>query len=199
MISSAAMPASGLAMMTRGTSPHASWVDRPTPSSRRQISGTSSTRIQCSWMFCRSVMSAVSRAYVGRDVGDRPQLLGRQLAAVDADPQHEVLVVELVRLEHGGPAAVDPGLALGVQTPPAEPAAQVRRVDRGEAAARVDVLDPGADVERVVVLLGLLVGVERLAVAERPLALAARRGLRAGAVAAAGGCGARWLSIMAFL
>ena len=37
----------------------------------------------------------------------------------------------------------------------------------------VDVLDPGPDVERVVVLLGLLVGVQRLAVAERPLTLAA--------------------------
>ena len=48
--------------MTRGVSPHASVVDRPTASSRRQISGTSSIRIQCSWTFCRSVTSAVSRA-----------------------------------------------------------------------------------------------------------------------------------------
>ena len=67
-----------------------------------------------------------------------------------------------------------PGLALGVEAPPAEPAAQVGRVDRGEAAVGVDVLDPGPDVERVVVLLDPLVGVERLAVSERPLALAAR-------------------------
>ncbi len=48
--------------MTRGVSPQASAVLSPTASSRRQISGTSSTRIQCSWMFCRSVTSAVSRA-----------------------------------------------------------------------------------------------------------------------------------------
>ena len=87
--------------------------------------------------------------------------------------EHEVLVVELVRLEHGGAAAVDAGLALGVQAPPAHPPAQVGRVDAGEAAVGVDGLDPGPDVEAVVVLLGALVGVERLAVAERPLALAA--------------------------
>ena len=30
---------------------------------RRQIAGTSSIRIQCSWMFCRSVRSAEPRAY----------------------------------------------------------------------------------------------------------------------------------------
>lgn len=62
MISFAATPASGLPRMTRGQSPQASVVPRPTDSSRRQISGTSSTRIQWYWMFCRSEMSAVSRA-----------------------------------------------------------------------------------------------------------------------------------------
>ena len=124
-------------------------------------------------MFCRSVMSAVSRRELGGDLADGAQLLGGQLAAVDADAEHEVLVVELPRLENGGAAAVDAGPALGVEAPPAEPVAQVGGVDRGEAAVGVDVLDPGPDVERVVVLLGLLVGVERLAVAERPLALAA--------------------------
>ena len=61
-ISSFAMPASGLPRMTRGVSPQASVVWRPTASSRRQISGTSSTRIQWSWMFWRSLMSAVPRA-----------------------------------------------------------------------------------------------------------------------------------------
>ena len=116
--------------------------------------------------------SAVSRPKSMEICADHPQLLGGQRAAVDADPEHEVLVVELVRLEGGGLAAVDAGLALGVEAVPAEPAAQVARVDGGEAALGVDVLDPGPDVERVVVLLGLLVGVQRLAVAERPLALA---------------------------
>ncbi len=55
------MPATGLPSTTRGQSPQASVVCRPTASSRRQISGMSSIRIQCSWMFCRSVMSALSR------------------------------------------------------------------------------------------------------------------------------------------
>ena len=59
--SSAAMPATGEPSTTRGVSPQASAVVRPTPSRRRQISGTSSMRIQCSWMFCRSVTSAMSR------------------------------------------------------------------------------------------------------------------------------------------
>ena len=49
--------------------------------------------------------------------------------------QHEVLVVELVRLEDGGPAAVDAGPALGVEAPPAEPAAQVGRVDARRSRA----------------------------------------------------------------
>jgi hypothetical protein len=62
MISSAAIPATGEPMMTRGQSPQASVVDRPTASSFAQIAGTSSIRIQWSWMFCRSVMSAVPRA-----------------------------------------------------------------------------------------------------------------------------------------
>ncbi len=111
------MPATGEPRTTRGTSPHASVVDSPTASSRCQMSGTSSTRIQCSWTFWRSVTSAVSRAYVVRDVGDDPQLLGAELAAVDADPHHEVLVVELVRLEDGGSAAGDAGARAGCRGP----------------------------------------------------------------------------------
>ncbi len=50
-------------MITRGQSPQASVVESPTASSFSQIAGTSSMRIQCSWTFCRSVMSAVPRAY----------------------------------------------------------------------------------------------------------------------------------------
>ncbi len=64
MISFSAMPATGLAMITRGQSPQASVVSRPTSSRRCQIAGMSSMRIQCSWTFCRSVTSALSRAYV---------------------------------------------------------------------------------------------------------------------------------------
>ena len=62
MISSAATPATGEPRKGRGESPHASRVESPTASSRSQISGTSSTRIQWYWMFSRSVTSAVSRA-----------------------------------------------------------------------------------------------------------------------------------------
>ena len=61
MISSASTPARGQPIITRGVSPHASCVESPTASSRSQIAGTSSIRIQCSWMFCRSVTSATSR------------------------------------------------------------------------------------------------------------------------------------------
>ena len=68
-------------------------VCRPTASSRRQISGTSSIPIQCSWMFCRSEMSAVSAGELGGDA----RRCARSWsvvdgAAVDADPQHEVAV-----------------------------------------------------------------------------------------------------------
>ncbi len=62
MISSAAMPATGLPRKPRGVSPQAVVVSRPTDSSRRQISGTSSISIQWYWMFCRSLMSALPRA-----------------------------------------------------------------------------------------------------------------------------------------
>ena len=145
MISSAAMPATGEPRMTRGQSPQASVVDSPTASRRRQISGTSSIRIQCSCTFCRSVMSAVSRAKSTRDLADHPQLLAGQRAAVDADPEHEVLVVQLLRLEGGGLAAVDAGLALGVQPVPAEAAAQVTRIDarRSRAGRRCSRSGPG--------------------------------------------------------
>ena len=50
--------------MTRGVSPQASVVDRPTDSRVSQIAGTDSISIQCSWTFCRSVTSAVPRAYL---------------------------------------------------------------------------------------------------------------------------------------
>ena len=173
IFSSAAMPATGEPRITRGVSPQASVVSRPTPSSFCQIAGMSSISIQWYWMFCRSVTSAVSRAWSREISPTSAQLLGGQRAAVDAHPQHEVAVVELLGLQRRGAAAVDPGPALGVEAPPAHPAAQVGRVDGVEAALGVDVLDAGPDVEPVVVLLGALVRVQRLAVAELPLALAA--------------------------
>src|ERR687897_1346471 len=61
----------------------------------------------------------------GRDVGDDAQLVGAQLPAVDADPHHEVLVVELVGLEHGGASPRHSRTALGVDAPPAKTPPQV--------------------------------------------------------------------------
>ncbi len=106
-------------------------------------------------------------------VGDGAQLGDVELAAVDADAEHEVFVVQLVRLEDGGAAAVDAGLALGVEAEPAEPTTEILRVDARESAVRVDVLDTQARVQPVVVALHALVGVQRLAVTKCPLALAA--------------------------
>ena len=192
MISSAATPATGEPRNGRGESPQASGVVMPTASRRSQISGTFSISIQWYWMFSRSVTSAVSRA---KSVAMLPSAAdggGREQLTVAAHAQHEELVVELLLLEHRGLAAVEARGALRVEAHPAEPAAQVGRVDGGEAALGVDVQDPGADVERVVVLLGLLVLVQRLGVAERPLALAAL-GTRTGSSLRSGGH--RWLPV----
>src|SRR5262249_14908247 len=106
-------------------------------------------------------------------VGDHPELLQAELAAVDPDAEHEVAVVELLGFEDGRLAAVDSGPALRVQPEPAEPPPQVGRVDRVETTLRVDVDDPLTDVEPVVVLLVLLVLVQRLTVTESPLSFAA--------------------------
>ena len=119
---------------------------------------------------------------LGRDAAQGTQRRGAQGTAIAADPQHEVLVLEHVGVVVTGPRAVVPGLALGIEAPPAETAAKVTLVDALEAALGIHVLDARPDVERVVVLLGLLVGVQRLPIAERPLALAlgALGGLRLG-------------------
>src|SRR5699024_12812594 len=102
-------------------------------------------------------------------VGDRARLRGGERAAVDADPEHEVLVFELMRFEGGCPAAVDARFALGVQPPPAEAPVQIIGVDRGESALRVDPLDPVADVESVVFGLIDLVLVQRFMTVDLPL------------------------------
>ena len=112
---------------------------------------------------------------LGGDLRHGAQLLEVERTAVAADPQHEVAVFDDVDVLVTGPGAVVALFALGIQAPPAEPAAQVGLVDAVEAARGVDVLDAFPHVEREIVLLGLFVGVERLAIAERPLAFAARR------------------------
>ena len=112
---------------------------------------------------------------LGGDLADGAQTGGRERAAVAAHPHHEVLGLEDVGVLVAGPRAVVALLTLGVEAHPAHPAPQVVLVDAVEALLGVDLLDPGADVERVVVLLELLVGVERFPVPECPLALVPRR------------------------
>ncbi len=56
------------------------WWTGPPPPGPSQIAGTSSILIQCSWMFCRSVRSAVPRAYRRGDAG-RSCAAGRGSAA----------------------------------------------------------------------------------------------------------------------
>ena len=166
--SAAAIPATGEPSTTRGVSPHASVVDRPTASSRSPDLWNvfDPDPVQLDVLPVGDVGGVAGVA--GGDVRDDPQLLGGELATVDADAQHEELVVELMGLEHCGTSAGDSRAALGVQTPPAEPAAQVGRVDTGEAALAVDVLDPGPHVEPVVVLLEPLIRVQRLEMAQAP-------------------------------
>jgi len=110
---------------------------------------------------------------LGRDPADGAELLGRQGAAVHPHPEHEVAVLELVRLERRGPPAVDPGFALRVQAPPAEASVQVVVGDRVEALDRVDALDAFAHVEAVVLGLHRLARVERAATVDGPLAVRA--------------------------
>src|SRR5215207_2395189 len=71
----------------------------------------------------------------------------------DANAQHEVLIVQLPRLQGRGLAAIDAGSALGVEPVPPEATTKIIGIDGCEAALGVYVLDPGPDVERVVVLL----------------------------------------------
>ncbi len=112
-------------------------------------------------------------AELGGDVRDRRELLAGQRPAVDPYAQHEVAVLELLRLQHRGPPPGDARGALGVEPEPAEPVAQVGRVDAVEPGVLVPVDDALLGVEAVVVPLDPFVLVERLTVAEGPLALAA--------------------------
>ena len=164
----------------------------PTLSRRSQISGTFSISIQWYWMFCAVGDVGGAAGEVGADAAEGAQLGRVEQLTVAAHAEHEELVVELLLLEHRGLAAVEARGALGVEAHPAEPAAQVGGVDGGEAALGVDVQDPRADVERVVVLLGLLVLVQRLGVAERPLSLAALRAGSTGTADASLGRGRGW-------
>ena len=76
---------------------------------------------------------------IHRDLTDDPQLFGRQRAAVDADAQHEVLIVQLPRLERRSLATIDTGSALGVEPVPPEATTEVIGIDGSETALRIDV------------------------------------------------------------
>jgi hypothetical protein len=76
-----------------------------------------------------------------RDLTDDAQLLGGESAAVDADAQHEVLVVELPRLERRVLPPSMPGRRW-VYSPYHRNAHADHWVNGGEAALGVDVLDP---------------------------------------------------------
>ena len=122
-------------------------------------------------------ISGVAREF-GREGAQGAQCGSGQHTAVAANTQHEVGRLEQVDVLITGECAVVPLDALGVEAPPAEPAPKVGLVDAVESVASVGALDARPHIERIVVELGLLVGVERFGIAERPLALAARfRGL----------------------
>ena len=106
------------------------------------------------------------------NLAERAQRRGGDGAAVAAHPHHEVLGFEQVDVLVAGEAAVVTLLALRVEPGPAHAATQVVLLDAVESGGGVVVEDSVADVERVVILLELLVGVERLALTQRPLALA---------------------------
>src|SRR5262249_61973520 len=122
---------------------------------------------------CRRVGGAGGLAPVLlADAAQGAHLLGGKLAAGDPAPHQEERVLDLGVLRRPGLATADPRAALRVQAPPAEPAAQVLRVDGAKALVRVAGEDPLADVEPVVVFLESFGRVQRLKMAKRPLALA---------------------------
>ena len=109
----------------------------------------------------------------------------RSAAADSAPPSQRTRIMKYLGFEQlgvvvAGERAVVALFALRVQAPPAETTAQIAFVDAVEAVLGVDVLDALPHVERRAGLLHLFVGVERLTIAQRPLALsygASRDGL----------------------
>ena len=113
--------------MTRGVSPQASAVVRPDGLEAAPDLGDvlDADPVQLDVLPVGDVGGVAGE--LGLRLGDARAAGPVERAAVDADPQHEVLVVQLGGVEGGGLAAVDAGLALRVETPPAHPAAQVVR------------------------------------------------------------------------
>ena len=108
---------------------------------------------------------------LGRDLTERPQRGRGECATVAAHPHHEVFGFQQVDVLVAGEAAVVPLFALGVEAPPAHTAAQVVFIDAVEALLGVHIFDAFPYLERGTCLLELFVGIERLAIPQRPLAL----------------------------
>ncbi len=172
MISSAAIPASGEPRTTRGTSPQASAVEQPDAFESfpdvRDVFDADPVQLD---VLAIGEIGRVAGVLRG-DLADGAERSRGQQTPVDADPQHEERILQLVRLEHRGAAAVDAGRSLRVEAPPAKTPPQVARINAIEAGVAVDVLDPGPAVQTVVVLLHPLVRIQRLTVTHGPLTLA---------------------------
>jgi hypothetical protein len=94
-ISSAAIPATGEPMITRGASPQASSVcSQPAPAAPRSRDVLDADPVQLDVLPVGDVRGVA--AEVRADLADRAQLLGRQDAAVAADAHHEVFGVQFL-------------------------------------------------------------------------------------------------------
>ena len=132
--SSAVTPASGHPMITRGVSPHASWVRepdglQPLPDRRHVLDPDP---VQLHVLPVRDVGDVAAVALARPR--DRAELLGAHPPAVDPDPHHEELVLELLRLRAARSVAGDALGALRVETPPTQPVPQILLADRAEPA-----------------------------------------------------------------
>jgi hypothetical protein len=109
-------PASGQPVTLRTTSPQAPLGLRPISVSASTISTSASMVSQCSWIFCRVVMSARLRACF-LVIADDAELVRGEQAVGQADAHHEVLGgLAFAALAAGDASAV----ALGVDAPPLE-------------------------------------------------------------------------------
>ena len=97
--SCAVSPCSGQPVMFRTVSPQPPAVVMPARSRSAKTFGSSLRASQCSWMFWRVASSRVAAAVAVRDLADRAQLRGGQLAARQLDAEHERADLRLVVVE----------------------------------------------------------------------------------------------------
>ena len=118
---------------------------------------------------------------VGRNRPQGAQGFRAQQGSIAAHAHHEIAVVQLFFTQLGSGTTVEAGCSLGVEAHPPEATAQVCGVDRVKSQVGIATQDAGLHIERVVILLGLLVLVERLTMTQGPLTFAL---LRAGSSSA---------------